>query len=123
MISVKTFFEEISYKEIIASLVDAMAKDFEDFAIEQARFNETIILLENELGNEASPSVSDMVDTIDQKNGSSLLFSCFLGLKANLDHFVDPICRTFLDVDPEIYLREDVARQLPDYQNAQRVLE
>lgn len=123
MISVNTFFEKISYKEIVASLVDAMTANFEEFAADQARFNETITLLENELGEGISPSVSDETDAICQQIGSSLLFSCFLGLKANLDHFIDPICRTFLDVDPDIYLREDIAEQLPDYKNALRVQE
>lgn len=123
MISVETFFEKISYKEIVTSLVGVMAVNFEDFAADQTRFHETIILLENELGSEISPSVSDMIDAIDQQIGSSLLFSCFLGLKANLDHFVDPIGRTFLDVDPETYLREDLAKHFPDYQNALRVQE
>lgn len=123
MISVKTFFEEISYKEIVASLVDAMSKDFEDFATDKIRFNETIALLENELGEGASPSVSDLVDAIDQQIGSCLLFSCFLGLKANLDHFIDQIGRTFLNVDPEIYLRESIVKHFPDYQNAERVQE
>ena len=52
-----------------------------------------------------------------------VLFSYFLGLKANWDHFMDPIGRTFLDVDAEVYLREDIARRLPDYQNAQRTQE
>ena len=123
MISVNTFLEKISYKEIVAALVDVMAENFEDFAEDQIGFNETIALLENELGEGATPSVSDMVDAIHQQIGSSLLFSCFLGLKANLDHFVDPIGRTFLNVDPETYLREDVAKLFPDYQNAVRVQE
>lgn len=121
MISVNTFFEKISYKEIVASLVDVMAANFEEFAADQARFNETIALLENELGEGVAPSVSDMVDAIHQQIGSSLLFSCFLGLKANLDHFIDPISRTFLDVDPDTYLREDIAKQLPDYRKAQHI--
>ena len=123
MISVNTFLRKISYKEIVAALVSVMAENFEDFAADQIRFNETIALLENELGEDAAPSVSDMVDSIHQQIGSCLLFSCFLGLKANLDHFVDPIGRTFLDVDPETYLREDVAKQFPDYQRAEHVQE
>ena len=123
MISVETFFEKISYKEIVTSLVGVMTENFEDFAADQIRFNETIALLENELGEDATPCVSDMVDAIHQQFGSRLLFSCFLGLKENLDHFIKPISRTFLDVDPEIYLREDVAKHFPDYQNAERVQE
>ena len=123
MITVNTFFEKISYKEIVASLVDVMAANFEEFSADHARFNETISLLENELGEGGSPSVSDEIDAICQQIGSILLFSCFLGLKANLDHFINPICRTFLDVDSDIYLREDVVKRLPDYQNAQNMQE
>lgn len=123
MISVNTHFEKISYKEIVASFVDVIAAHFEEFAEDQARFNETITLLENELGEGGTPSVSDEIDAIYQQIGTCLLFSCYLGLKANLDHFIDPVCRTFLDVDPDIYLREDVVQQLPDYQNALRVQE
>lgn len=121
MISVNTFFEKINYKEIVALLVDAMAAISEEFVADQTRFDEAISLLEAELGQEASPSMADMVESIYRRIGSTLLFSFFLGLKANLDHFIDPIGHTFLDVDPEIYLREDVAQQLPDHQSALRM--
>ncbi len=123
MISVNTFFEKISYREIVATLVDVMAENFEDFATDRDRFNETITLLAKELKDGSSPSVSDMVDAIDQQIGSRLLFSCFLGLKANFDHFIDPIGRTFLDVDTEVYLRENIAKHFPDYKKARRVQE
>ena len=123
MLSVNTFFEKISYKEMVATLVDTMSANSEEFVAEQTNFNETISLLKTELDPNTSPSVDDVVDAIYQQIGSSLLFSCFLGFKANLDHFIDPVSRTFLDVDPEIYLRENIAQQLPDYQRAQHVQE
>ena len=123
MLSVNTIFEKINYQEIVATLVDTMATNSEEFIADQTRFDETVSFLEAELGQHTSPSVADLVDTVDQQIGSTLLFSCFLGIKANLDHFIDPVSRTFLDVDPEIYLRENIARQLPDYQRAQRVRE
>ena len=78
-------------------------------------------MLKDQLGRESSPSVSEELDAINQQIGVCLVFSCFLGLKANWDHYIDPVGRTFIDVDPEVYLRESVAQQLPDYQNAQRV--
>lgn len=108
---------------MVATLVDTMSANSEAFVVDQTNFNETISLLKTELDPNTSPSVDDVVDAIYQQIGSSLLFSCFLGFKANLDHFIDPVSRTFLDVDPEIYLRENIARQLPDYQNAQHNLE
>jgi len=117
MLSVNTFFEKISYKKIVASLVEVMAVSFEDFAADQARFKETIAWLEKELA-EVTPAVTELLESVDQRIGSMVLFSCFLGLKANWDHFIDPIGRTFLDVDAETYLREDMAKRLPDYQNA-----
>ena len=123
MLSEKTLFKNISYKEIVAKLEDILATNSAEFAADQAQFNETISLLKTELEQDASTSVADLVDAIHQQIGSTLLFSCCLGLKANLDHFIDPVSRTFLDVDPEVYLRENIARQLPDYLRAQYVQE
>ena len=121
MLSENALFPKISYKEIVTKLADVLARNSEEFHEDLAHFNETISLLEAELEQDTSPSVADLVDAIRQQIGSTLLFSCCLGLKANLDHFLDPVSRTFLDVDPEIYLRENIARQLPDYLRAQRV--
>lgn len=123
MLSENTLFKKISYKEIVAKLVDVLATNSEEFVADQAQYDKTISLLNTELEQDASTSVADLVDAIHQQIGSTLLFSCCLGLKANLDHFIDPVSRTFLDVDPEVYLRENIARQLPDYQLAQRVQE
>ncbi len=123
MLSANKFFEEVSYKEIVASLVEVMAENFEDFAEDLVRFNETISWLEKQLAEDTFPSAADVVNAIDQRIGSMVLFSYFLGLKANLDHFINPVGRTFLDVDTETYLRENMAKQLPDYQNAERTQE
>lgn len=121
MISTNKFLNQISYEEIVASLVDVMTENSEEFDVEYTRFKETMALLENQLGRESSPSVSEELDAFFQQIGSLLVFSYFLGLKANLDHYMDPMGRTFIEVGPDVYLREGVARQLPDYQNAQRV--
>lgn len=123
MLSENSLFPKICYKEIVSKLEDILATNSEEFPEDLAHFNETISLLEAELGPDISPSAADLVDSIYQQIGSSLLFSCCLGLKDNLAHFIDPVSRTFLDVDPEMYLRENIARQLPDYLQAQHVQE
>lgn len=123
MLSVNTFFEEVSYKKIVVSLVEVMVENFDDFATDHTRFKDALSWLEKELAEGTSPSAEKLVNAIDQQIGSTILFSYFLGLKANWDHFIDPIGRTFLDVDTEVYLREDLARRLPDYQNAQHTQE
>ena len=123
MLSENASFEKISYKELVTKLVDVIAANSIEFAADQAHFDETISLLKTELEQDTSPSATDLADAICQQIGSTLLFSYCLGLKANLDHFIDPVSRTFLDVDPEVYLRENIARQLPDYLRAQHVQE
>lgn len=123
MLSVNTLLEKVNYKKIVTFLADVMATGFEDFAKDQKCFEETISLLENELKESVSPSVAEMMESIEQRIGSVVLFSYFLGIKANLDHFINPISRTFLEVDADTYLREDLLKQLPDYQNAQRIQE
>ena len=123
MLSENAIFEKISYKELVTKLVDVIAANSIEFAADQAHFDETISLLKTELEQDTSPSATDLADAIYQQIGSTLLFSYCLGLKANLDHFIDPVSRTFLDVDPEVYLRENIARQLPDYLRAQCVQE
>ena len=123
MISTSKILEKFSDKEVVASLTEVMAANFEDFSADQSRFRETVSVLANTVNDPVAPSVEDVVDAIDHQIGVCLLFSFFLGLKANLDYFIDPIGHTFLDVDSETYLRESIAKQLPDYQNAQIVLE
>ena len=123
MLLERNIFDKISYKEIVTKLVDFLTANSEEFAADRIHFTETISWLETELGQDALPSAAELVDSVEQQIGSTLLFSCCLGVKANLDHFIDPISRTFLDVDPEVYLRENIARQLPDYLRAQHVQE
>ena len=123
MLLERNIFKKISYKEIVTKLVDFLTANSEEFAADRIHFTETISWLETKLGQDASPSAAELVDSVEQQIGSALLFSCCLGVKANLDHFIDPISRTFLDVDPEVYLRENIAQQLPDYLRAQHVQE
>lgn len=59
---------------------------------------------------------------IDTQIVSDLLFSTVLGLSANLDHFLNPISRTFLDMETAIYLRTSVVHSLPQYTKTQEIL-
>ena len=117
MFTENTLLKKFSYREMVESLEAAMAEKFADFPPEQMRFHQAISALEKD----DVPSTQEAVEAIYRQIGSGLLFSFFLGLTANFDHFIDPIGRTFMDVDAEIYLREEVAKQLPDYQKAQHV--
>lgn len=110
-------------EELCDTLLRFMEKEFEDFPDTLNRYENTIHTLKAELDEGIDPSVEDVMNAICQQTASNLLFSGFLGIKANWDHFMNPIARNFMDVEPDIYLREDTARRLPNYAQAQRVLD
>ncbi len=112
MIDVKTIMEQLTGQALTNSLIEFLEQHCEDFPEIREKYQEAIA--QTEKGKE-------LEDAIDAQTASDLLFSAALGLKANLDHFRDPIARTFLEVDPEIYLRESVAHSLPQYIEAQKV--
>lgn len=123
MVTMQTILDQLSDKKIVESLVNMMAVNFEDFAADQKLFQQAINTLQNELGDKLTPSVQDLISAIEQQTASNLIFCGFLGLKANLDHFIDPVARNFLDADSEVYLRENTAHWLPEYARAQEVID
>lgn len=114
MIDVKTIMEQLTGQALTNSLIEFLEQHCEDFPEIRKKYQEAIAQAEK--GKE-------LAEAIDAQAASDLLFSAALGLKANLDHFRDPIARTFLEVDPEIYLRESVAHNMPQYIEAQKILD
>ena len=109
--------ENLTEHRMVEAFVQWMVKECEDFAADHQQYMDATATLRQELGD----AVADEVDAIEKQCSSDLLFSGLLGLKANLDHFIDPVARNFLDVDFEVYLREETAHRLPAYAQAQKV--
>jgi hypothetical protein len=114
MIDLKTIMEQLTGQTQIDLLTQFLEKHCEGFPEIREKFQEAIV--QTEKGDK-------LADAIAAQVASDLLFSAALGLKANLDHFLDPVARTFLEVDPEIYLRESVAHNMPQYIEAQKILD
>ena len=112
MIDVKTFMEQLTGQALTDSLVEFLEQHCEDFSEIREKYRKAIA--QTEKG-------AELANAIAAQTASDLLFAAALGLKANLHHFRDPIARTFLEVDSEIYLRESVAHSLPQYIEAQKV--
>ncbi len=117
MLSTKTILEHLTGHHIVETFVQWMAEESEAFATDHQRYTKAMDVLQKESGDRAK----DEIDAIEQQCASDLLFSVFLGLKANLDNFIDPVARNFLDVDFEVYLREETAHRLPQYECAQKI--
>lgn len=121
MITTQTVLEHLAGGEIVDALIQTMAEHFEDFSEAKERYEEAIRILKRGLPKDAVASVEDEEAAIRRQTASNLLFSGSLGLKANLDNFIDPIARNFLDVDSETYLRESTSHRLPEYEEAQKL--
>lgn len=120
MITMQAVLKQLTGEEIYKSLIHLMTEEFEDFAAIRKRYEYAMDILRTKLEEKI---VADTMDAIRQQTISNLLFCGCLGIKANLDNFLNPLARNFLDVDSEIYLREETAHRLPEYERAQIVLE
>ena len=116
MLRKKAIWEHLTGKHISEVFIDRMEEMLGDFS--QVR-NGYLAAMEKLKKTQADRCQAEM-DAIDNQLQSLVLFSGMLGLKANLDHFIDPIARSFLDVDTEVYLREETAHRLPEYKAAQQ---
>ena len=116
MLSTRKIMEKLTGHRMVDTFVQWMVQEHEDFAEEYQQYLSAMRTLRREIGALAN----DEMDAIEQQCASNLIFSCSLGLKANLDHFNNPVERSFLDVDFEVYLREEMAHSLPKYEEAQK---
>lgn len=120
MITTQTILNQLQGEELYNSLIHLITEEFEDFAAIRKDYEQAMDTLQSKLGEH---SVTNAMDAIRQQTVSNLLFSGFLGLKANLDNFINPLARNFLGADFETYLREETAHRLPKYAQAQSVLD
>lgn len=123
MVTMQNFLDHLTDKEIYHTLIEVMTKDFGDFSDAKNRYENAMHTLQAEIGKNVTPSVEDAMEAIQRQTISTLFFSGVLGLKANLDNFINPLTRNFLNADCEVYLREDTAHRLPEYERAQTVLD
>lgn len=119
MVTTQKVMEQLTGKQIVRALEAYLETKFESFPAVHGRYVRAVAQLRNELGTAASPSVDDLLESIDKQIASNLLFSGALGMKSNFDHFMDPMAKTVLDVDFPVFLREETAIRLPEYAKAQ----
>lgn len=116
MLRKKVIWEQLTGEHITEVFIDLIEEMFGDFS--QVR-NGYLAAMEK-LAKTQGDFCKTEIDAIDNQLRSLVLFSGMLGLKANLDHYMDPVVRSFLDVDTEVYLREGTAHRLPEYNAAQQ---
>lgn len=123
MITTQMVMEQLTGGHIVQELTNYLEEHFESFADVHKRYLAAAERLRSELGPDASPSAEDLAKAIDKQTTSNLLYSVALGLKSNLDHFIDPMARTVLDVGFPVFLWEATAMRLPEYVRAQDTID
>ena len=115
-----TIKEYMKSENVVRRLCEFMMLHCEDFPAHVKNYIECLELLEKEVGAEA---VEKLKKAINDKNASDIFFSAQLGYKANLDYFRNPIANNFLNSDPSVYLREELAIRMPMHDRAQREID
>jgi len=113
-----TMFECFKKESMLFELIAFMERNSDGFAESRSNYNECLNMLRKELGDNATVSVDEFDAALHDAICSDLVYSAYLGFKANLDYYENPLANNFLEVDPEIYLREGTAHRLPAYDKA-----
>lgn len=113
----RTILDQLTGKAIMDSIIAAIKNNFQDFSAIQKGYIQAMETLQNSIGES---TVHKEKEAICQQIASIVLFSSVLGLQANYHYFWDPVGGNFLNADPEVYLRENIAKHLPEYAAAQQ---
>ena len=119
MLNTKRIVDHLTGKGIVKEILVVLSKNFTDFPEIQEAYLQKMCALQTELEGTPSLTVQEEMDAIEKQMISNLLFSAYLGIKANLDNFINPVATSFLDLDHDVYLRENTAHMLPEYEYAQ----
>ena len=115
-----TIRECMKSENVVERLCEFMMKHCEEFPEHVKNYIESLAKLEKEVGSEA---VDRLKKAICDKNASDIFFTAQLGYKANLDYFRNPVANNFLNTDPSVYLREELAIRMPMHSRAQREID
>ncbi len=121
---VQKITELLTGPAIVDFLTKEILADNEDFCEDLSNYQSAITKLQAELGNSIKPNVENVVNAVNQRTASVLLFSAFLGLQMNLAHFRNPMLPncTWPSVDNGDYLQTNAIRTLAGYRDAETVL-
>lgn len=111
-----TMFECFKKETMLFELIAFMERNTDDFAESRKNYLECLNMLRKEINDSAA--VDELDAALHDAICALLVYSAYLGFKANLDYFENPVANNFLNVDPEVYLREGTARMLPTYERA-----
>ena len=106
-------------------IAEAMIEKLLEWSEEFREDHEKYVVALEQLRKEYGDCVDAIHAAVLRECASDLAFAGMLGLKMNIDHYMNamsPNC-TWEQVDYNDYLREDIARNLPEHQEAETIIE
>ena len=121
MKSMTEIIETLFGQGIAEMLVEKLLRDSAWFQEDHKKYTEALETLRAQYGVEAE----EINQAVMRQCASDLIFSGWLGLKMNLDHYLNPMLPncTWQQVDYQDIIREDIAHNLPEYKAAENELE
>lgn len=121
MKNVEKMMRLLTGSSVAVEFIENLLKVSAEFREDHKRYVEALAKLRSEHGT----CVDEVYLAIIHQCASDLVYAGMLGLKMNLDHFVNPMLPdcTWPQVDYCDYLREDVAHSLPVYKAAEAVID
>lgn len=115
----RMILEKLTDENLVKELLSFMEEHCSDFPECRKNYEACMTAFKMELGTEVEVTTDELAKAIEKQIASELTYFAYLGFRANLDYFKNPVANNFLNVDPETYLRETTARHLPAHSAAQ----
>ena len=122
MMKMQLLIGKLTDGSMVTTLIELMEAHCDDFPECRQKYLAAVERLGRELGEKYSDQVTAVTEAVEKRIASDMICAGYLGFQANLQNFVDPSAKCFLEVDPEVYLCERTAHSLPAYARAQRTL-
>ena len=91
MKTIDAFAELLTGRDFLQDMTKLLTEQEEDFRDTRSRFLDAVDWLKAELGADRADTVDEVVFAIHLRISTQLVFSAFLGLKMNWEHFLNPM--------------------------------
>lgn len=107
-------------EEMTDEVIRFMADSFEDFRTCKRDYEEALVSLRREIGDE---KIEQLKNAICERTAAQLIFCEMLGFYANLESFRNPERPNFYEKDFEVYLKTTDMESMPRHMSAEKVID
>lgn len=95
----------------------------DDYAEVKKRYEESVSIMKKQISVDMHGHIDSFVTAYMCQIASDMVFAYMLGFRFNLEHFRNPLLPNMIEVEPEVFLKENVMRTMPKRVEAQLVIQ